>query len=818
MIRAMRLRRGLQWAAVALGVVTSLVATSHAARLALKDGRIIEGNIAQLLTISNKPQKPKSDGAPAPKLILLCDDGLRRTYFCKYMLTPDGLLEGNTSEPPERFILKNQSVAEAGSRITAVGPMRRISPFDEWGRRTIEMSTEKRNVTIFQGITEITPNWTRVQGLHLPDSTAYVWDQRLATTTLPPELLAKILERQINPKNIDQRLKIVRLYLQMERYQEAQQELTQVIKDFPEHADQFARTERELAQRSAQRMFNEIQLRRAAGQHQFAMHWLTNFPHEGVAGEILQKVKQNLEGYQAEFARGTRVMAKIDEYLAAVQDTKQREKLRQARDEIVAELNLNTIDRMTAFEQSIDDEATPSDEKLALAISGWLMGSNQALRKLPVAASLFSTRDKVRKYLEESIKPKRDEILRSLDAEEGSTVEYVTHLVANMLPTRETPEPDAEAPGFYEISVDGVDDRQPVTYYVQLPPEYDPHRLYPTVVTLNGSGSTAKQQVDWWAGSPTPGGGRAGQAGRYGYIVIAPVWAKEQQTAYTYTLDEHMAVLHTLRDACRHFAIDTDRVFLSGHSMGGDAAWDIGLAHPDMWAGVIPIVASADRYVKHYWNEGKIVPLYVIEGEMDGDRIARNAEFFDKCLTTSGMNFTLVEFQGRGHEHFSDEILRIFDWMGRLKRDFARKTFAGYTMRSWDNFFWWVEIADLPPKMLVDPLDWPLPSGSRAAETTANVNANNGIHVKTPADRVTIWLSPEVVDFKRKITLNVNARTIKTAPDIEPSLSVLLEDVRTRVARLHPFWAKIQTPGGRVNVADAGGPPVRGAAQRGGKK
>ena len=48
-----------------------------------------------------------------------------------------------------------------------------------------------------------------------------------------------------------------------------------------------------------------------------------------------------------------------------------------------------------------------------------------------------------------------------------------------------------------------------------------------------------------------------------------------------------------LRDAMRRFSIDSDRVFLSGHSIGGDAAWDIGLAHPDLWAGVIPIVVRS---------------------------------------------------------------------------------------------------------------------------------------------------------------------------------------------------------------------------------
>jgi predicted esterase len=776
------------------------VSAAEAARIIMKDGRILEGNLIELGSISNKPLKPKAEGAPSPKLIVLSDDGLRRTYVFQKQI--ERVIEGSTGDPPERFLFKDQRVVrEGGRKIQTLGPMKRISPFDEWGRRTVEMVADKGPITIFQGISEITPTWTRVEGLALRDATPYQWDQRLATTSISHDLLAKILVRHINPKVIDQRLKIVRLYLQMDRYQEAQAELAQIIKDFPEHAEQFKRTERELTQRAAQRMLNEIQVRREAGQHQFAIAWLNNFPHDGVAGEILQKVKQTLEGYQNDFTRGKNVVAKIDAFLALIADTKMREKLRPIRDEIVAELNLNTLDRMTAFEQSIDDESMDAEEKLSLAISGWLMGSNEAIRKLPVAASLFTVRNKVRDYVEEPNKPARSEILESLEKEEGATVEYATHLVATMLPTRKTPDPNPKTPGFFEIMLDSVDDEPPLTYFVQLPPEYDPHRVYPAILTLHGSGSTAREQVDWWAGAMDPEGGRMGQAGRHGYIVIAPAWGGEQQSSYGYSLHEHLAVLHTLRDACRRFAIDTDRVFLSGHSIGGDAAWDIGLAHPDLWAGVIPIVAVADKYVKHYWEEARFVPLYVIEGEMDGDKIARMSAMFDKWLTTSGMNFTLVEFQGRGHEHFSDEILRLFDWMGRLKREFARKEFTGYSMRSWDNFFWWVEVSDLPAKTVIDPTNWPPPSGTRPAETVARVNANNGIHVKTGADRVTVWLSPEVIDFKRKITVNVSGRAIKLSGDLEPSLSVLLEDVRTRVARLHPFWAKVETPGGRVTVA-----------------
>ena len=246
--------------------------------------------------------------------------------------------------------------------------MKRISPFDEWGRPPSRWSATRAPHHL-SGHQRNHAHLDPGRRPALRDATPYQWDQRIATTSIAPELLAKIVARQVNPKVIDQRLKIVRLYLQMDRYQEAQAELAQIIKDFPEHAEQFKRTERELTQRAAQRMLNEITVRREAGQHQFAIRWLNDFPHERVAGEILQKVKQTLEGYQNEFSRGTLIVNKIKELLALIADTKIREKLRPICNEIEAELNLNTLDRMTAFEQSLDDETMDAEEKLAAGLS-----------------------------------------------------------------------------------------------------------------------------------------------------------------------------------------------------------------------------------------------------------------------------------------------------------------------------------------------------------------------------------------------------------------------------------------------------------------
>ena len=44
----------------------------------------------------------------------------------------------------------------------------------------------------------------------------------------------------------------------------------------------------------------------------------------------------------------------------------------------------------------------------------------------------------------------------------------------------------------------------------------------------------------------------------------------------------------------------------------------------------------------------------------------------------------------------------------------------------------------------------------------------------------------------------VNGRKHLNPEDAVPRLEVLLEDVRTRGDRQHPFWAKVELPTGRL--------------------
>lgn len=854
--------------------------------LTLENGMTFEGETQPISSVGVDPLKGIGQTGVAP--ILLIDNRLTRTFVRLKQVANKGT---PPAVPIERITVQ-QRVANAGNAIVAVGMPLRIDPFDEFGRRIYSMEGQRgKTLDIVQGITEITPRWTKVEAIE--GFNHYVWTSKIATSSIPREELSKILSRALDAKDPDQRIRIVRLYMQSERFQDARLELEQLIKDFPglAHLNDIVR---ELRQLNAQRIVKEIELRRDAGQYRLAVEWLQSFPQEGVAGETLLKIRDLLDDIQGRVTQGEKILKMIEADTAGLKADASRTGVQPIVAEIKNELNINALDRFADYLRLADDPKTSAEQKLSLAISGWLMGSGGGIENLQTSIALVKVRDLARQYLQATREPDRKNILGQLPSE--ATVEYLAAIIAHMKPPLPTefaaapavdvgnaaavlglpegvkpqeqkapekqpsgdnakdeeggecappkdkddassllkgtpkavvppqpksePQPPAEEakpaieppkagaavatpiPGLYELSVNTKLSEDPrAKYWVQLPPEFDPYRRYPCIVTLNGGAMTPLQQIDWWAGGYSPElQMRKGQAARHGYIVIAPQWTREHQRQYEYSAREHAVVLQTLRDACKRFPIDVDRVYLSGHSMGGTAAWDIGLAHPDLWAGVIPIVATTGKYITQYAENGKYLPMYFVCGEKDSATYANTTDW-DYYLKHLGYDATVVQYLGRGHEAsraaaFFDEIQNLFSWMKVHQRDFSRKEFAVESLRPWDDFFWWVETGDPREVNTVLPAEWgenPISAKKLIpAKTKAKPLAPNGVNIDSGScGKVTVWLSPDLVAFNNSLKVVINN---KPQRNVQPKIETLLEDVRTRGDRQHPFWAKASWP------------------------
>ena len=804
-------RSGQAWRRAAAGIVGSLMvllaAAAPATEVWLKDGRILRGRTGETVGLAEQNGPGQAD---ALKQILFVNDGFRLTFISRRQiekLQPDTSLDN-----AEKFECRQQNDQigrESRQRVVAVGPPAGpLKDFDEWGRRIYPMRKAEGIQNVVQCITEITPQYARVEAEKVK------WDMRIATSTLSGELLDKILMHQINPKNLEHRKKIVRFYLQCHRYSMAVASLQQILVDFKHDtqvAQQLQPKLQALQRMFAQQMLDELGLRRISGQDALVQTILKKFPTAFATGEMLQTVLQAQQEYKQFEALREDVEKSCVVLLRSVVQRADRAALAAALEEMGPGLKPEMLPRMAAFVQNRNDPKLKAEEKLSLAVSGWLLGSDAASTDLPTTLSAWRLRDQVQDYLTQPQKVKRDRKLQAMLSEAAAKPELLAALAAHMTPPYSLPEPlDDDIPGYAKLEIGVLPGQPDATYYVQLPPEYNPQRRYPMIVSLHGIGHDPAMQIEWWAGAvehdPKKGSGRKGQAGRYGYIVVAPAWTVEHQKEYEYSAREHAVVLGCVRDACRRFAVDTDRVFLSGHNEGGDAAWDIGVSHPDLWAGVIPISAEAKKTCIFYVENARHVPFYVVLGELDGGSvpgrsiILQDALVLDRYLK-NGYNTTVVEYLGRGHEHFLDEQLPLFDWMTRCKRSFPlprerellhEREFACATMRLSDTSFWWAEIEGLPPNAIV--AKWPPPRGTQPLVVRGSVPTANTLILTAGNSRTTIWLSPEMVDFKNRVNITVGGRRFAGSPlMVKPSFETMLEDLRLRGDRQHPFWAKVET-------------------------
>lgn len=769
---------------VAIVLCLAIPASASAEQLfRLRNGMILRGSKAELATL-----KDGFGAAAAGEIhvrpIWLIDDGLRRIY-----IHGKGMTEGNPVDVAdlEQSIDFWQPTPLGGKAVKSLGSVIQISRFNKVGRRSLTMRTADGPFQLHQGITELNSRYAKVEALKGKPS--LVWDMRVATRSLDSETLKSIFEHMFESDDLDGRLQVVRFFISAERYEVARDLLEQVIKDFPEEANMRPQLAALTEQQAAQ-LLKEAETRAEAGQTRLASDMLSEFPLNAVGRltrlrvqDAVGKLNQSRDQAKSLVTQLRKQVAQLDPARAAA--------LAGIVDEIEGGLSDSTLIRLSDYSRLGNSDTLPVDNRVALAVAGWLLGSGSGEQNLTVAISLIDVRNLVAEYLATSDPLRHEAILQQLSNMEGSEPEYVDRILPLLLPPLPLPE-DAESERFGGMFTMNVGEQR---YVVQLPPEYDPLREYPCIVALHETRATPESQIEWWAGSRYSEKlrSRIGHASRYGFIVVAPVWSRPTQRAYEYTPREHQRVLVCLRDAMRRTSIDADRVFLTGHGEGGTAAWDIALAHPDLWAGMISLsgAPSVDRVVPHYEPNSRFVPMYIVMGEKDPHRVGGT-------LINDYMTFRhdamVVMYRGRGREYFYDEMPRLIEWMrlsSHTRQDPPRE-FETATMRKGDQFFWWLEVGDLKPDVAIDPILWDA-KRIRASKVSGMIGEDNQIRVSGPSDRLRVLLRPQPgLDLNEMIMIRYGQR--RKPVEFDGTLKVMLEDCRRRADRKRPFWMEISLP------------------------
>ena len=743
---------------------------TSAGEVQLKNGTIVTGSLWLKSSLSAprvvKDRKPDvQDAAPVPRNILVIDNGWQITYV-PMQQTIDNQVNNAVMLKPQAFLLKHQKTTQV-QLVASVGSMKDVEPFDEYGRRRLSLETQKGPMQVIQGITEIHPDHVVVEGLNCK------WKSGIALKAIPFATLDGLLRKQIKADDPAGRLGLVGFYRQAEYFEQAYDELNAIAERFPDQQARCELARGELIDQLGREVLRELGRRKSAGQHQLAEEFARKLPQQPLGGAVLEDVKAFSAGYDQSRRTIERAKNLLIDGQAKLKDAKLVERLQPLRSEINEQLDFETLPRLDAFLKSENDVQLTADQHLALAYSGWVVGAANAVTDLEQAIRFWDARFAMLEYVRADNPQACEQHYQQLQKVEGVGPKIVMQLASQLPPSLDAAEIKPGEPHRVLVTPEG---RIPeVAYSVLLPQEYSPHHNYPLLIVLRSRGRTNDGLLRWWGGQAD----QPGPAMKRGYIVIAPEYTDDQQSEYTYSITAHQTVIDSLRDARRRFSVDSDRVFLAGHGMGADAAFDLGMSHPDEFAGVIPIGGDCVLYPKSTYENGRYTAWYVVGRGFEGDqRDLTNNGLFDEIFKRGArFDFMLVEYLGRGPDGYFEEVPKLFDWMDLHRRAAAPQQVQVDSLRKTDNRFFWVTALDLP-RTTVLPL--PPGAGSRVNKMSidARVNVGNVLTFESATEKFVVRFLPDLIDFDKRVIVRSKGRQ-KFNGFITPDSQSILEELRT---------------------------------------
>jgi predicted peptidase len=210
-----------------------------------------------------------------------------------------------------------------------------------------------------------------------------------------------------------------------------------------------------------------------------------------------------------------------------------------------------------------------------------------------------------------------------------------------------------------------------MTYTLYLPSYYDAKIHWPLMVALHGLHSNPKQIMRYR--------GLTKLAEQYGYIIVAPMgyntkgWygsrgtSKRSNPPNLGQLSEKdvLNVLQRTRDSLN---INSDRIYLMGHSMGGGGTWYLGIKYPHIWAGLAPI-APAIFQSPETLRKITHIPVVLVQGDADTLVPVGMARVWARKMKELKMKYLYIEVPKGDHVRIAyDYMPNIFEYLDQFKK------------------------------------------------------------------------------------------------------------------------------------------------------
>lgn len=197
-------------------------------------------------------------------------------------------------------------------------------------------------------------------------------------------------------------------------------------------------------------------------------------------------------------------------------------------------------------------------------------------------------------------------------------------------------------------------------YRLLKPADFDPDKKYPLVIFLHGAGERGDdnkaQLKHGMANFCTPEA-----RSKYPCYVLAPQcpmgqrWADVDWSADAIAMNpdasESMKLTLALVDSMlEDAAIDPQRIYITGLSMGGFGTWDAIARRPEFFAAALPICGGADTSTA---MKVKDIPISCFHGDEDRSVKVELSRTMIEALKAAGGAPKYTEYPGVGHDSWT---------------------------------------------------------------------------------------------------------------------------------------------------------------------
>jgi len=197
-----------------------------------------------------------------------------------------------------------------------------------------------------------------------------------------------------------------------------------------------------------------------------------------------------------------------------------------------------------------------------------------------------------------------------------------------------------------------------------LPGEYDkdPQKSWPLILYLHGGMNVTS--LDWVRNKPIPA--QLDSQPEFPFIVASPLHTGDyQHWSQPKVMEELLTLVAELQFL---FNINPDQIYLTGWTDGANGVWELGLAHPEIFAALAPAGGYIDYPYAVPSNicDLKDMPIWAFHGEDDSDVPLNAEQMLVEALKACGSNtIQFTTFPDAGHEIYATAYadLNLYTWM-----------------------------------------------------------------------------------------------------------------------------------------------------------